>query len=179
MGRFVILVTLAFGAANHPGDEAVEATRKPWFELAVGEHGEPDYVFSKNLNRAQREVLWQFRTCVTELKDVEEIEKELNAALADTSRDGGYGYTYNGDWWLDFRSDGRRAILSISYDSEAEEDDRYPNPPRQLEMPLAEFTEFFRAWAESVRHWKALGGKRGFPLPADKWPTRYPPVRNA
>lgn len=150
-----------------------------WFELTVGDRGEPDYVFTAALTRAQREVLWQFRTCVTELKDVEAIEAELNAALADPSREGVYSYTYQGDWWLDFRCDGRRAVLSISFDSEAEGDDRYPNPARPLDMPLAEFAEFFRAWAASVRHWQSLGGRTGYPLPADQRPTHYPPLRNA
>lgn len=150
----------------------------PWFQLAVGKDGEPTYVHSESHTRAQREFLRQLRSRVFELVDIDEVERELNGALSGVpSPKGGYGFSRGGAFGFDFELDGR-AIVWFEYDTEAEGDDCYPAPARQLEMPLADFVTLFHAWAASERHWHSLGGYSNRP-PPDKWPTCYPPNRVA
>jgi hypothetical protein len=146
---------------------------EPWFQLTPGPFGDPDYVRSPAHTRTQRQFLYNLRSYRT-ADEVDEFEQKLNAGINGPKRDQGYGVTIGGSHGFCFMGDGK-ACLWFSYDNEAEGDDRYPVPARELEMPMSEAEPLFRAWIASVRHWRALEEKHGTPLPADKRPTVYPP----
>lgn len=179
MGKLVVaaVIALATTTGQIRGGKAVPDAKQPWFQLKVDEHGGPAFVYPPDLNRAQREFLCQIRRMATDLGHIDEIERELAGAMSGVPKKGGYGFSYGGAFGFDFELDGR-AIVWFEYDSEAEGDDRYPVPARELEVPLSDFAELFRAWAASVRHWRSLGGYSDTPPPPERWPASYPPRRD-
>jgi hypothetical protein len=80
---FVLLALTAFPPSTPNGSEKpVDQPKEPWFQFTVGQWGGPHYRHSDAHNRVQREVLRQLST-YHRLKEVDEIERELDNALAD------------------------------------------------------------------------------------------------
>ena len=148
-------------------------TDQPWYRFVMGESGEPSLRSTGRASRVQRQVvreLWRYANS----EWVDDIVAEVNGALSGIAKEGGYGISTGGDFGFHFELDGR-VIVWFEYDHEAEGDDRYPAPARELTMPMSEFEPLFREWAASVRHWEALKAKHGGVVPKEHWPKSYPP----
>ncbi len=158
----------------------MDQSQEPWFQLTVrtsgSPKGAPDYCHSDTHNRAQREVLRQITRYHT-LKEVDEIERELDNALAGRPPTNGrsHGVCQSGTIGFGFDAADKDLGVWFEFDDELKGDARYLAEPQGLLLPMREAVPLFRAWIASVRHWRALEAKHGTPLPPDKWPTVYPP----
>jgi hypothetical protein len=173
----VLLALAAFPPSTPNGSEKpMDQSKEQWFQLSVGQWGGPHYHHSDAHTRAQREVLRQI-TDYRRLKDVDEIERELDNALGDRppTHGPGHGVHSGGSDGISFGKPDEQMVVWFQYDCELKGDARYLSEPQGLLLPMSEAEPLFRAWIASVRHWRALEAKHGVPLPADKWPTVYPP----
>jgi hypothetical protein len=149
----------------------MDQPKEPWFQLTVGQHGTPSYAYSDAHTRVQRQFLYHI-SWYSSPREIDEFEQELDAALGGAK---GSGVTQGGDNGFWFNGPDGKAEVWFEYDDELKGAARYLSEPQGLLLPMSEAEPLFRAWIASVRHWRALEAKHGVPLPADKWPTVYPP----
>jgi hypothetical protein len=177
MTRFhglLLVLTLSASVGGQDGQEKPMIEGKDlWWQLRVGEYGEPKIVQTTSHTREQREVLRLLQT-FNSVRNADELEEVLNEAMADREKECGI---FLGISRFNFNCPREDFYLWTEYDREAPEGERYPFAGVSFAMPLAEVEPLMRAWIASVRHWRNLGGEHSRHLPADKRPAAYPPPK--